>query len=111
MEPASGIRLNLSWLMMSGAPNKLSVFGNDTLERLDSYQRLDASLSYKFQFQNSSVIDLRFSVYNLLDAENVLFRNFIFTFDETRSIPRLRPLPVDVLDLGIQPSFMIKFMF
>ncbi|WP_069130265.1 TonB-dependent receptor [Rhodohalobacter halophilus] len=106
-----GLNLYLSWLMMSGAPNKLNIFQDDTVERLDSYQRLDATLSYSHQFQNQNKFEATLSVFNLLDRENVWYRNYAFSFDETRSVPRLTPVPVDVLDLGFQPSFSVKYTF
>nr|WP_245212726.1 TonB-dependent receptor [Rhodohalobacter sp. SW132] len=105
------LKMYLSWVMMSGAPNSLASFGNDTEERLDAYYRLDSTIEYHHQFQNTSSLEVSFSVFNLLNRDNVWYRNYAFSFDETRSIPRLRPLPVDVLDLGFQPSFSVKYTF
>ena len=107
----SGFELYLSWLMMSGAPNRLNIFQNDPVERLDSYRRLDATLSYSHQFQNRNKFEATVSIFNLLDRDNVWYRNYSFSFDETRSIPRLTPVPVDVLDLGFHPSFSVKYSF
>jgi hypothetical protein len=105
------IKFYLAWVMMSGAPNSLAAFGDLTKERLDAYYRLDSTIEYYHQFQNASSLEVSFSVFNLLNRDNVWYRNYAFSFDETRSIPRLTPLPVDVLDLGIQPSFSIKYSF
>lgn len=105
------LQIYLSWLMMSGAPNSLATFGADTQKRLDAYYRLDLTLNYSAQFSNQSKLDLSFSIFNLLDHENVWYRTYDFNYDETRSIPRLRPVPVDVLDLGFQPSFKIQYSF
>ncbi|MEX1135379.1 MAG: TonB-dependent receptor [Balneolales bacterium] len=107
----SNLHLYLSWIMMSGAPNSLALTGTADRERLDAYYRLDSTLEYDIRFQNGSRLDLTFSVFNLLNRDNVWYRNYSFSFDETRSIPRLRPVPVDVLDLGIQPSFSITYKF
>lgn len=104
-------QIYLSWLMMSGAPNSLATFGADTRERLDTYYRLDLTFNYTARFSSQSKLDLSFSVFNLLDRENVWYRSYDFNFDETRSIPRLRPVPVDVLDLGFQPSFKVQYSF
>jgi len=104
-------QIYLSWLMMSGAPNSLATFGTDTRERLDAYYRLDLTLNYTAQFSHQSKLELSFSVFNLLDRENMWYRTYDFNFDESRSIPRLRPVPVDVLDLGFQPSFKIQYSF
>ncbi len=105
------LKVFLSWVMMSGTPNSLASFGNDMEKRLDAYYRLDSTLEYQHPFQNASSLEISFSVFNLLNRENVWYRNYAFSFDETRSIPRLRPLPVDVLDLGFQPSFSVKYSF
>ena len=105
------LKLYLSWVMMSGAPNSLAAFGNDSDERLDAYYRLDSTIEYQHQFRNASSLEVSFSVFNMLNRDNVWYRNYAFSFDETRSIPRLRPLPVDVLDLGFQPSFSVKYSF
>ncbi len=107
----SSLRLYLSWIMMSGSPNSLALTGKDDRERLDAYYRLDSTIEYDIRFQNGSRLDLTFSVFNLLNRDNVWYRNYAFSFDETRSIPRLRPVPVDVLDLGFQPSFSLKYSF
>ena len=106
-----GIDLYISWLMMSGAPNRLNIFQNDPMERLDSYRRLDATLSFTHQFKNQNSLEATFSIFNVLDRDNVWYRNYAFSFDETRSIPRLTPVPVDVLDLGFHPSFSVKYSF
>ncbi|CAN5391876.1 TonB-dependent receptor [soil metagenome] len=107
----SGFNLYLSWLMMSGAPNRLNIFQNDPVERLDTYQRLDATLSFSHKFQNQNRFETTLSIFNVLDQENVWYRNYAFSYDETRSIPRLTPVPVDVLDLGFHPSFSMKYSF
>jgi hypothetical protein len=104
-------QLYLSWIMMSGAPNSLYTFGTDTKERLDAYYRLDTTLEFHHRFSGDSQLEVSFSIFNLLNRDNVWYRNYSFSFDETRSIPRLRPVPVDVLDLGIQPSFSVKYSF
>jgi hypothetical protein len=106
-----GFDLYLSWLMMSGAPNRLNIFQNDPVERLDSYQRLDATMSFTHQFQNRNKFEATLSIFNLLNRDNVWYRNYAFSYDETRSIPRLSPVPVDVLDLGFHPSFSVKYSF
>jgi len=105
------VQLYLSWTMMSGAPNALSTFGTDTKERLDAYYRLDTTLKVQHTFKGDSQLEVSFSIFNLLNRDNVWYRDYSFSFDETRTIPRLRPVPVDVLDLGFQPSFQIAFTF
>lgn len=108
---SDNFRLYLSWIMMSGAPNRLFTYGSDNIKRLDPYYRLDASLVYQRQFSGTSQLEINISAFNLLNRDNVWYRNYAFNFDETRSIPRLRPIPVDVLDLGFQPSFSVTYSF
>jgi hypothetical protein len=105
------LQLYLSWVSMGGAPNALATFGNDSRERLDAYHRLDATLSHNRRFNNESSLEISLSVFNILDRENVWYRTYDFNFDETRTIPRLNPVPVDVLDLGFQPSFKVQYTF
>ena len=108
---SSGMHAYLSWLSMSGAPNSLATFGADNQDRLDAYHRLDATLAYTRRFSNDSKLKASISVFNLLDIDNVWYRSYDFNFDETRAIPRLRPVIVDVLDLGFQPSFKVQYSF
>jgi hypothetical protein len=104
-------RLFISWLSMSGTPNSLAIFGNVDRQRLSNYNRLDISLQWSHALRNANQLEWSISVYNALNTENVWYRNYAFSFDETRLIPRLRAVPVDVLDLGFQPSFMIRYRF
>ena len=108
---ADNFHMYLSGIAMSGAPNALATFGVDTVERLDAYYRFDTTISYHTQFSGSSILEISLSIFNLLNRDNVWYRNYAFNFDETRSIPRLIPVPVDVLDLGFQPSFKVQYTF
>lgn len=108
---SQGLILYLSWVSMSGAPNALATFGSGSRERLDAYHRMDATLSYNHLFSSGSKLDISLSVFNLLNRDNVWYRTYDFNFDETRAIPRLTPVAVDVLDLGFQPSFKIQVTF
>ena len=107
----SSLQWYLSWLMMSGAPNSLATFGSDERDRLDAYYRMDTSISHLWQLTNSVKLETGFSVFNLFNRDNVWYRNYAFSYEEVRSIPRLRPVAVDVLDLGIQPSFRVALSF
>lgn len=107
----NGPTLYFSWLMMSGVPNKLFTFGNDTSsQRLASYQRLDTGISYTVKAGNS-IVKAEITLYNLLDRDNVWYRDYAFNFDDFQPAPRLSPVPVDVLDLGFQPSFKVSVSF
>lgn len=104
-------RLFLSWTSMSGTPNSLAVFGNSNRERLDHYNRLDISLQWSHFLKNGGTIEWSVFLYNALDTDNVWYRNYTFNFDETRLIPRLKAVPVDILDLGFQPAFSLRYLF
>jgi hypothetical protein len=104
-------RLFLSWTSMSGTPNSLAIFGNANRERLDHYNRLDVSIQWAHYLKKGGVVEWSISLYNALNYDNVWYRNYTFNFDETRLIPRLRAVPVDVLDLGFQPSFTLRYSF
>ncbi|HAC15030.1 MAG TPA: hypothetical protein DCE78_03680 [Bacteroidetes bacterium] len=108
---SDNLKLNINWMMMSGVPNSIDISRVEDQTRLDDYQRLDISGRWRTQFTNSTNLEIKFSVYNVLNRENVWYRNYSFNFDETRSIPLLRPVTVDVLDLGFQPSFSVKLSF
>ena len=106
-----GLNIYLSWLMMSGAPNELNSFGNQaSVERLSPYQRLDSGISYSGSL-GSTAVTAEFTLYNLLNRENVWYRDYAFNFDDLQPVPRLTPVPVDILDLGFQPSFKITASF
>jgi len=108
---SGSLMLYLSWVSMSGAPNSLATFGTVSRERLDTYHRMDATIDYTHQFSNGSGLNVSLTAFNLLDRENVWYRTYDFNFDETRAIPRLNPVAVDVLDLGFQPSFKVQYSF
>jgi len=108
---ADNFQMYLSGIAMSGAPNALATFGGDPVKRLNAYYRFDTTISYHTQFSGSSNLEISLSIFNLFNRDNVWYRNYAFNFDETRSIPRLIPVPVDVLDLGFQPSFKVQYTF
>ncbi len=100
-----------SWLMMSGSPNPVYTPENEENERLNAYYRLDLSAKYHRNLSERSDLEVSFSVFNVLNHQNQWYRDYAFTFDETRNIPRLTPVPTDILDLGIHPSFSIAVSF
>jgi hypothetical protein len=104
-------RFYISWISMTGTPGSISVFTNPDRQRLGNYNRLDLSLKWIHQLKSRGVVDWSISLYNALNTDNVWYRNYAFSFDETRLIPRLKAVPVDVLDLGMQPSFTIRYSF
>ena len=110
IRPVNHFSLFVSWLYATGTPNKLAVFGNDEQERLGDYQRTDLTLEYKNRL-DFGYIDLSLSIYNLFDRLNPWYRENSFILDRSGSRPRLRDVPVNVYDLGFQPSFEISVTF
>lgn len=106
-----GLTFWSSWLMMSGSPNPVYTPENGEDERLNAYYRLDLSAKYHRNLNERSDLEVGLSVFNVLNHKNQWYRDYAFTFDETRNIPRLTPVPTDILDLGIHPSFSIAVSF
>ncbi len=102
----------LSHTFTSGAPNKLYFLQVEDQKRLDSHQRIDAGIEYKGNWSGTRV-EINASVYNLLDRKNTWYRELNLAIDT--SVPlrqrRLTSQPVNVYDLGIQPSFNIQVWF
>lgn len=106
------VQLMFSWIMMSGAPNTLVRSDRDAPGRLDPYYRLDGALTFHHRFGSGSrELEMRLSAFNLLNRNNVWYRNYAFSYEESRSVPLLKPVPIDVLDLGFHPSFSIRYHF
>lgn len=110
VHPVSDLSIYLSWLLATGTPNRLAVFGPSDDDRLDHYQRTDISAEYSKKL-SAGVLKARISVYNLTDRENPWYRELSFVVDPSRNKNRLRTVPVDVFDLGFQPSFNVSFSF
>jgi hypothetical protein len=81
-------------------------------QRLSDYQRLDAGLEYSGSIGRTE-IELKASVFNVLDRNNTWYRELNLVIDT--SVPqnqrRLTSQPVDVYDLGLQPSFSAHIWF
>lgn len=105
------LNLHTSWIVASGTPNNISLSSlADEPERLGTYKRLDVTLNYSDNLFNG-ILDANISLYNVLDSQNPWYREFTLAIDENRRLPRLEPVPVNVFDLGFQPSFEIVFSF
>ncbi len=100
-----------SWFVASGVPENLALDNSDLRDdRLDTYKRLDLSLKFSDKFSFGG-LDASVTLYNVLDFNNPWYRDFTLAVDETRRLPRLRAVPVDVYDLGFQPSFQLVYSF
>lgn len=101
-----------SLTVSSGAPNRLYFLQVEDQQRLDHYRRMDIGLEYSFDVQDTK-LEMNASVFNLLDRQNTWYRELNLVIDT--SVPenrwRLSSQPVDVYDLGIQPSFNLMVWF
>ncbi|HKL19974.1 MAG TPA: TonB-dependent receptor [Halalkalibaculum sp.] len=108
--PAANLSVFLSWMYATGTPNKLAVFGPANDQRLEDYMRADLSLEYRKKFK-AATLKTTFSVYNLTDRNNPWYRELSLVIDQSSSQNRFLNVPVEVYDLGIQPSFNISVNF
>ncbi|MEX0945275.1 MAG: carboxypeptidase-like regulatory domain-containing protein, partial [Balneolaceae bacterium] len=83
---------------------------SNSMSRLPNTKRLDLSLLFTGHIKKST-ISTKISVFNVLDRNNVWYREIQPIIESQQTIPSIRPIEVDVYDLGIQPSFEIKFTF
>lgn len=110
MEPVDDFWINLSWNYATGAPNKLADTEINAVERLQNYRRFDLSMLYAY-WLSGHLIEMKLSVFNLFDHQNTWYREYNLAIDNSSSTPRLTTVPVDVYDLGFQPSFEIVISF
>jgi hypothetical protein len=114
--------LNLSFIFnsRSGRPYSIPVAGNETTqngnftvvnydslnaERLPTYNRLDASLSYSKKLNNLS-LTLKAGILNTLNSNQVLQRYYIV--DESDSS---RAQQIDIHGLGVTPNVTLRIAF
>jgi len=108
---AQSLNFHASWIVASGTPNNIAL--NSILDeprRLGTYKRLDVSISYSEKLFHG-ILDTNISFFNVLDNQNPWYREFTLAIDESRRLSRLEPVPMNVFDLGFQPSFEIVFSF
>lgn len=110
VKPITDLTLYLSWMYASGTSNKLATFGPQKEQRLGNYQRADVSAEYLHKFSGGH-LNISLSIYNVLDRQNPWYRELAFVIDQGSSQNRFRSVPVDVYDIGFQPSFNISVGF
>ena len=110
LNPFSNFSAFFSWNYASGTPNQLATFGIGSGNRLGAYRRTDVSAEYKVKQESFNVV-LSASVFNVFDRKNPWYRNLNIVVDQNRSPEQFTASPVDVYDIGIQPSFNIKVSF
>lgn len=108
--PVSHLSIFLSWMYATGNPNKLAVFGPSNEQRLDDYMRADLSIEYTKNLRAGN-LKASVSVYNLTDRNNPWYRELSLVIDRSSNQNRFSNVPVEVYDLGIQPSFNLSFSF
>jgi len=108
--PIPEFTFNLSWIFASGTPNRLATFGPADEERIGNYQRLDMSLKYRRNIHFGKM-EAGFSIYNMLARDNPWFRELALVLDQSDARSQIRSVPVDVFDLGLQPSFNLSLHF
>ena len=107
--PAAGFDVQLSWVYLSGAPDRLTLF-EETPERLGNYIRTDVSVSYSTKLSGAGVV-VRGSLYNLTGRQNPWYREWVSTVRTDRGRTELEPVQADIYDLGFQPSFSVQVNF
>lgn len=105
-----GLDLYASWIMASGTPDRFTGTISNNNERLGATYRLDVSASYAAKMGTTD-LQAKFSLFNVLNANNDWYREYRLALETDRVVPFLRPVSVDVYDLGFQPSFEVKISF
>lgn len=106
------VRLFGNVTLSSGTPNRLYFLGLESEENLSNYQRVDTGIEYLRTFGDRQ-FEFNFSIYNLLDKNNTWYRELNLVIDNSVEQNRrvISSRPVDVYDLGIQPSFNATVWF
>ena len=115
------LKISLGGLWRSGQPYTKPVEGNETIEtgnntfvnydapnsqNLDSFKRLDASLSYNFSFDSNTIATIRAGVINLLNHKNVI--NRYYEVDPNNSNQTIQ---IDNLSLEMTPNVSLRIKF
>lgn len=120
---SNSITFNASWTFASGNPNELFTMlqitqtpnNIENTGRLKNYHRLDLSVSYT-RSSPANGIEANVYLFNVTGRENVWYREYGAFVEADPDAPlrdRFTTIgkPVDVFDLGFQPSFNLKLNF
>jgi hypothetical protein len=117
----ANLKISLGGLWRSGQPYTKPVEGNPTVEignntfvnyeapnsqNLNSFKRLDASLSYNFNFDSSTIATIRAGVINLLNHKNII--NRYYEVDPNNSDQAIQ---IDNLSLEMTPNISLRVKF
>ncbi len=115
------LEISVGSIWRSGQPFTKPVEGNETVrngnntfvnydtpnsENLDTFVRLDASLSYKFELIKNAQSSLRIGVINLLNRENN-----INTYYEVDPNDTNLAIKIENKSLGLTPNVSLRFSF
>ena len=107
--------LSCGWKWRSGIPYTLPIAGNEVVNgdinygqpnavRLEDYSRIDVSLKYRLDLNDSKNLEFGVSVWNLLDKENILNQYYVINSEDQLEV-------IQQKSLGITPNLMIRFNF
>jgi len=107
----SGFTLLTSWIYGTGIPSRAEFINPILLSsRLPDYSRVDLTFNYKARF-NSGDIDAAISIYNAFNRQNTWYSERKQVTVTTNNNQVQSSALTYVFDLGIQPSFSLKFSF
>lgn len=104
------LELSLTQNLASGNPNRLFVLNQDSKATMDHFARTDVSLSWVKEWKNGS-FNLIASVYNFTNRENEWYREMGLLLDPSNSNRIFSEGPIQVYDLGIQPSISFEIHY
>ena len=110
IELSNSLSTRFTWFYATGNPNVLSYADPEEPARLADYHRLDAGIQYTQDFAGIEIM-ARASVYNAYDHVNSWRRERIQILRRHRPEGNSAFFPVDIYDLGIQPSFDLSISF
>ncbi len=108
--PHAFFSAHVAWHFATGTPNTLATFGPQINDRLKNYTRTDLTVEYKRTF-DSFGFNISASLFNVFNTQNVWYRDLSIVLDQNSSPEQITTAPVDVYDVGIQPSFNISVDF
>lgn len=108
--PSDAFSIYLTWIYASGTPNKLTLGGTQTVDRLSHYQRTDLSVEYQRTI-GSTTVNITLTAFNLLGRRNPWYHQLTYIIDKSSTLNRFKSTPVVVYDLGFQPSFNFSIIF
>lgn len=102
--------LRVSHFSATGQPDRLQLFQQGPTQRLGNYNRTDVSATYRISTQKA-VVESSLSMYNVFNVRNPWYREIGFGIQGEGESERFVNRPVEIFDLGFQPSFSISVSF